>query len=396
MSLSFRKRLVHDEHHANFVFFYIPQFSNINHFIQQMQSSQQLGPERTSSTERDLTASPFFVSRHTTAPSNIVPTVQRFTEPLPESQNAPTYVATSQAESTQAESQSQQLDSLERITSVMFDNLRNNVLPPRRVLPFATEKRSYSADLPSAIPKSAPLARSESTMQPTKSANVVLATPAPKPTKRRVAQRKGPLAKLVEEEVPDVAQGVANNELSVVNLKPATTATSSQEDQPSPLAAKSAAALARPGSAPSGLPTKATAAAPRKRAPPARQASAAKRGKMVDTSTQTQTISGRDHTSALQLVEPNVASKTVEKPPPVPAPVSPPPESYQQMVDNFVSKNKHRPAPIELWQTPGYSTMDEDQRQSLLNDFICDNLENEDFITLCEDMDKSWRRTLGL
>jgi hypothetical protein len=120
---------------------------------------------------------------------------------------------------------------------------------------------------------------------------------------------------------------------------------------------------------------------------------------MVDQATQTQTLSGRDHTVARRATPPNDASSNVPKDRPAPVADSPaaasPPESYLDAVDKFVSTHKARPAPKELWQAPGYAEADEEQRQVLLNNFICDNLENADFLQLVQDTEKAWRR-IGL
>jgi len=118
---------------------------------------------------------------------------------------------------------------------------------------------------------------------------------------------------------------------------------------------------------------------------------------MVDQATQTQTLSGRDHTTAQRAAPPNDVPMPIDRPAPVAdtAAAASPPESYLDAVDKFVSKHKVRPAPKELWQAPGYAEADEEQRQLFLNNFICDNLENADFLQLVQDTEKAWRR-IGL
>jgi len=278
----------------------------------------------------------------------------------------------------------------------IFDNLRNNVIPPKRELPFPRrhipeKPRSASAsDLPP-LPKPTPAAkRAESTIKAIKPSTQVVETPAPKPApKKRVAQRKAPVAKLLEG-VPCVTEELPDNEPPVLKAKDTSKAIgcNSQEEELSPLAAKSTALSSHPVSA-TGLPTKATAS--KKRAAPARPASAAKRAKMVDQGTQTQTLSGRDHTIAI----PSITTGRAPEPIIVEAPPAPPPETYLDMVDRFVMENKTRQSPKELWQTPTYIEATEEQRYNLLGDFICANLENEDFIKLCEDAGLAWRR-IGL
>jgi hypothetical protein len=276
----------------------------------------------------------------------------------------------------------------------IFDNLRNNVLPPKRELPFPRPRetpRSASADLPP-LPKPTPLQRAGSTIKPTKSISEVSATLAPKPARKRVAQRKGPVAIVVEADVPEVVEQLPANESPILNVKDTskTLAGESKEEQIPPLAAKSATASSQPKSAGSGLQPKTTTA--KKRATPARPASASKRAKMVDHGTQTQTLSGRDHTVGLPTSAGNRASSPVVVASP---PLVSPPETYLSMIDNYVSQQKARPAPKDLWQTPGYAEANREQRHLLINDFITECLESEEFRQLCEDVGAEWRK-IGL
>lgn len=112
---------------------------------------------------------------------------------------------------------------------------------------------------------------------------------------------------------------------------------------------------------------------------------------MVDQCTQTQTLSGRDHTTALVMISNNEssASITTAEPPP------PSPQSYLDLLDTFMRRHRSGPVPKELGEGPGYVDGSEDQRQAILNDFICENLENPEFLQLCEDTEKAWRR-IGL
>jgi hypothetical protein len=229
-------------------------------------------------------------------------------------------------------------------------------------------------DLPQ-LPKPTPMARSESI---TSSSTIPLADPSipnSKP-KKRVAQRKRTACGKVSK---DIAPPTLETVLEPVPLV--------QQEELSPLAAKSAAA-ARPKSAAAVLQSKASTV-PKKRAPPARPASPAKRLKMVDQCTQTQTQSGRDHTSAL-LGLPTSNVSVIDRDVPSPPP---PPESYLKDIDKFIAKHKHRPPPQDIYNTPAYSAADPEKREMMLNDWICENLENPDFLKLCEDMEFSWRRT---
>jgi hypothetical protein len=116
-----------------------------------------------------------------------------------------------------------------------------------------------------------------------------------------------------------------------------------------------------------------------------------KRIKMVDAETQTQEISGRDHDvsqrSTSVCTPPGLITNT-----PSPAP---PPKSYLNDLDAFITKHKPQPRTKELWQTLQYAEADDTLRLAMLNDFICENLENPDFLQLCQDAEFSWRR-IGL
>jgi hypothetical protein len=64
-------------------------------------------------------------------------------------------------------------------------------------------------------------------------------------------------------------------------------------------------------------------------------------------------------------------------------------------LDAFITKHNPQPKAKELWESPGYAEADEEHRQTMLNDFICENLDNADFLQLCRDAEFSWRR-IGL
>ncbi|TAQ87072.1 hypothetical protein B7494_g4597 [Chlorociboria aeruginascens] len=202
---------------------------------------------------------------------------------------------------------------------------------------------------------------------------------------KRVAQRRSSLDKLQVSVVsPENPSGPGPTGASVTD-------TYLHQDEPSPLAAKTAAA-SRPSSAAPGLQSKAIASkkrGPLACPPSARPPSAAKRPKMVDQATQTQIIC-----LPTQPKVPTLASNTSEKSVSVIRPASLP-EEYLGHVDAFVTKHKSRPAPKEISETPGYTAADEETRLAIVNDFICENLENEDFLTLCDDMGRSWQR-IGL
>lgn len=271
-----------------------------------------------------------------------------------------------------------------------FDNFA-----PSHGGPFLASKplpkpRAASVSILPPLPKPTPVARIQSKLKlsPVSEAQP---TPTQEAPKKRVAQRKSTnvTSKLDESATSEGTQTADLTKRPVVFEQPA-----EPEDEPSPLAAKSAAATARPASAMASLQTKA-APAKKRAAAPIRPASAAKRPKMVDQGTQTQTLSGRDHTVALKATPAN--ENLADVPALVNDTQSPPspPESYLNTIDNFVTKHKARPAPKELWQTPEYAEADEERRMLLINDFICDNLDNDDFLQLCQDTEKAWRR-IGL
>lgn len=113
--------------------------------------------------------------------------------------------------------------------------------------------------------------------------------------------------------------------------------------------------------------------------------------KMSDKATQTQTLSGRDHTSGYKApatrAEPtanNDAARTRS-----------PPQDFLGYIDSFVTKHKSRPPPVELWERSDYVGTSSEERQAVINDFIIENLENENFLKLCEDVGEVWRR-IGL
>ncbi|KAF4637206.1 hypothetical protein G7Y89_g877 [Cudoniella acicularis] len=275
-------------------------------------------------------------------------------------------------------------------------HLQDLLIPPRRELPFPKPRekaRSISVtDLPP-LPKPTPVNKVDGSVTPAREKSMEKEpTPTHKPAKKRVAQRKPSTVKNAQEKAPTKeASSQAKTSTSVIAINQATILEQPppQNDEPSPLAAKSAA-TSRPSSATSKLQTKATTARKRSTAP-ARPSSASKRSKMVDQCTQTDMLSDRDH---IVLRRSTSASNVLDLVDNVPIPDSPQ-EDYLNTLDYFVSKYKARPAPKELYDTPGYAEADEEERGVLINDFICENLDSADFLQLCEDTEKAWRR-IGL
>jgi hypothetical protein len=263
-------------------------------------------------------------------------------------------------------------------------------LPPRRELPFPKARASTKTFFPpSGLPSSSEVLFGASKRQISEDTECVAqgdVTPAFPRAMKRVAQRQASsVPQTAQQNISDeTAEGTPNTDERDIRLQIAV----EHDEEASPLAAKSAA-LGRPSTAP-GLRSKATATAPRKRERDSGPdiASVNKHARiMVDKATQTQTGSGRDHTAPLALTTGTgqSLSSTIDK-------AIQPPESFLSDIEAFVSRHKHRPAPEELWQRPGYSEASAEERQALINDFICENLDNEDFIQLCEDTGNVWRR----
>lgn len=340
--------------------------TNVPLFISQLQAQRQAAPHVIQSTNDLLAVSPFFSSQGSITPQN---------------------QASAKLDRQEDTSQISGPLGRERPASTPLESsdTYNAWIPPRRELPFPN-LRGSSKDLPP-LPKPTPVSKVDAAEKTTVLAKKESSTPVPKPAKKRVAQRKSTAAKPPEEKL--LAEPPPVNKTA---KEPETDrATGAQEDEPSPLAAKSAAA--RPPSAASGLQSK---AAPTKKrgaaAAPVRPSSSSKRPKMVDQGTQTQKLLGHDHTITMKPIPSNEVSVpiTVEETSP-----APPPHNYLDELDAFITRHKARPAPKELWEAPRYAEADEEQRQLILNDFICENLENEDFLQLCEDTEKAWRR-IGL
>lgn len=330
-------------------------------YISQLQSQQDEALERATATSRLLPASPFFSSAGDKKVSG--------------------------AEKSQA-IDSQRPSS----TPIEHSDLMKLWIPPKRELPFpkprksSNSKSSSTPDLPSVLPK--PTSQTTDSLPKAQEVQADAAsTPVKKPApKKRVAQRKAtntkpPGQQVLNEEAPA-------NEIIKESI-PKLASIQEEPDQFSPLAAKSASASFRPASAP-GLISKAILPPKKRTAPPPRPASIAKRPKMVDAATQTQALSGRDHFAA-RSTAPNSTPDFVAD---TPSPASPP-ESYLNDLDAFITKHNPQPKPKELWKTPRYTGADEAHRQMMLNDFICENLENPDFLQLCQDAEFAWRR-IGL
>lgn len=270
--------------------------------------------------------------------------------------------------------QSSQAPSLPRPQSVpvphhgLYDD---GFIPPKRELPFLKERENSKIRRASAnkLPELPISAAAAPTAIPISMA--ISTSGAPQKVAKRVAERNTRKKSPIQEEavLPNASHDVSN-----------LPAMRREESQPAGKITSASVSFSAGTSLPSAAVSKKRPSSVVEE--PLREA---KRPRMVDQSTQTQTLSGRDHTAPLRALSDSAANTT---------PVPPPPSRLDQ-IDDFVRANQSRPAPVDIFETPGYATASDEERQSMLNDWICDNLENEDFLQLCKDMEHSWRR-IGL
>jgi hypothetical protein len=267
-------------------------------------------------------------------------------------------------------------------------------IPPKRELPFPKPRKSShpkstpTPDLRPILPKPTHDTTTESLPQDLEAPADAASTPVKKPApKKRVAQRKATNTKTTDQQA---LNGEASADVITGESIPKLASIQEEPEELSPLAAKSSAASLRPASAP-GLISKVILPPKKRAAPAARPASATKRPRMVDAATQTQTLSGVDQMAVQKTPS---ASATPALAADSASPGSPP-ESYLNELEAFITKHNLQPKPKEVWQTPGYAEADEACRHAMLNNFICENLDNPDFLQLCQDTEFAWRR-IGL
>jgi hypothetical protein len=266
-------------------------------------------------------------------------------------------------------------------------------IPPKRELPFPKPRKSSNSKS-SATTDISPLLSNRVSETPTDSllkgqkvqAHTSL-TPVKKPApQKRVAQRKATKSKSTSQQVPE-EEAPAND--IIEDSIPKLASIQEEPDQLSPMTSKGAASSLRPASAP-GLISKAILPPKKRPAPPPRPASTAKRLKMVDAATQTQALSGCDRAASQRAAPANTPELIADKQSPASLP-----ESYLNELEKFITKHNTRPISKELWQTHEYAEADEAHRHIMLNDFICENLDNPNFLQLCQDAEFAWRR-IGL
>lgn len=293
-------------------------------------------------------------------------------------------------------------------------------IPPKRELPFPKPKEPKKAldtiQKPKKGSENGPILQSKSTSASDKVANkTALPSKHGEQQIKRVVRRTNtpPTSKLSSVvEVPD-----SDEETRPTNERRNSVL---WEEEPPPLASKSAA-IARPSTAP-GLKSKAMAS--RKRSNEATPKWAlAKRVKMVNSSTQTQTLSGRDHTAAMSRASTLTTEPVVSVPVTVPAPVTAPPtapnptitvpvpgpgpvpptpeviseakgpiEGFLDELGHFVAKYGGKSKPVELWEVPGWNGATEGERHSMTETWICEQLEDPSFLELCKHVDSVWEK----
>lgn len=222
--------------------------------------------------------------------------------------------------------------------------------------------------------------------------------PAAKPVRKRAPTRKKTeaAAAALPREIPDSQE------------RDTRTASTLPGEPVSPLAAR-AAAIPRPSTAPPGK----AVTQSRKRAAATNIAPPAKNAKMVDSSTQTQTGSGRKHTAlprsatvtqttpAAEVEQPRA---TAPPPPPVATPAPPAQQAARgptaeevggigEVMENFIARMARPRRPLEIYELPGWDEADEDERQAMVENWMVEQLQNPKFIELCRTMENVWQRT---
>ncbi|KAA8565696.1 hypothetical protein EYC84_009541 [Monilinia fructicola] len=256
-------------------------------------------------------------------------------------------------------------------------------IPPKRHLPFSRAK--VSQNLTSITPEDAnpTVQTANKRKRPVgdtsdKKSVPDVSTSKERQVKRRVASRKNIT------HLPETTDSLSRTLPSTKHLTGGGLGISVQVKESSPLPVKSCV-IPDASSVPSKLQPKGIAA---KQLNVSTLSDNPKTLKMTDRSTQTQTISGRDHTASSKptqsasALQPSSKTSIAFETAPV----------LQKDMD-LVSPRYSSRSNISL--PPNYSDVSDEVRFKMLNDFIIANLDNEDFLKLAEDMDASWRR-LGL
>jgi hypothetical protein len=170
--------------------------------------------------------------------------------------------------------------------------------------------------------------------------------------------------------------------------------------------AEELAVLKRPSTAP-GLQIKATTTRKRPVTPMVEYVLPPRKvAKMtIDSCTQTETNSGRPHTTGCLPISEKYSRKTHATPsfalsthdrftqsPLEDLPLQCLTDSNFDGVSNFVSRNLQKLPPQEIWDRPGWESGTPEERQKIVDDFMLDLLEDEHFAQLCEHVSNSWAR----
>lgn len=133
---------------------------------------------------------------------------------------------------------------------------------------------------------------------------------------------------------------------------------------------------------------------------------------MVDSSTQTQTGSGRSHTALPRSATATQPLPPVEVEAPAAAvrltPAAAPATLVQQptrqptagqvdgigkVMENFFERMARPRRPLEIYELPGWDEADETVRHAMVENWMIEQLQNPKFIELCRTMENVWQRT---
>ncbi|POS85493.1 hypothetical protein EPUL_001989 [Erysiphe pulchra] len=235
-------------------------------------------------------------------------------------------------------------------------------MPPRRILPFS--KHPHYDEIPTIpveylppLPKPTPVARKELNQ----------------PKKREIVQKKG-----AKKPVRQKSKAVRN----IGNAQQQNSSTLSDDDSSTTITAQESPNLSKKPTIPTkrNIPVK-------KRSVPNRQTENNKRPKMISQGTQTLNFIEQnskfaekiDNDTCLHLVDSTLASKKS-------------PENKSKSAESSKIDCEDQDAHNNLWRTPRYDEADDETRYALIQDFICENLENQNFLQLCKDIEFSWQR----
>lgn len=133
---------------------------------------------------------------------------------------------------------------------------------------------------------------------------------------------------------------------------------------------------------------------------------------MIDSSTQTQTGSGRHHTALPRSVtvshptpipaaaeEPAASSARRSAAPPqhqveeaAPQPAAREVDNIGQQMEDFVEKFAQPRRPLEIFQLPRWDTATQNERDDMVENWMIEQLQNPQFIELCSTIQRNWQR----